>query len=106
MTDKTIKFSLIITLVLLVSISFYLVVNNTYKTTSDFVKIEVKNGDNLWNYYSQYGEYHNYSFYNFMSWVNEYNKINSDKLKAGDVIYIPIKTSSIESDVKFIASAN
>ncbi|MDF2946076.1 MAG: hypothetical protein K0S51_755 [Bacillales bacterium] len=106
MTDKTIRYSLIFILLLLVSISFYLVVNNTYKTSSDFVKIEVKKGDSLWSYYSEYGEYHNYSFYNFMAWVNEYNKINSDKLNAGDVIFIPIKTSSIESDVKFIASAN
>jgi cell division protein YceG involved in septum cleavage len=60
----------------------------------EYVTVTINNGDTLWGINESSKEFHQYSFVEFIEWVEEVNNINTDQLKPGDEIIVPIKNTN------------
>ncbi|QOR68649.1 LysM peptidoglycan-binding domain-containing protein [Cytobacillus suaedae] len=56
-----------------------------------YLEITISPGDTLWEINNAYKEQHNLSFSDFVTWVETNNGVNSNQLKPGDTLFIPIK---------------
>ena len=59
----------------------------------EFVTVTINKGDTLWEINETSKEYHRYTFVEFVEWIEEVNNINTDQLKPGDQIIVPIKNT-------------
>jgi LysM repeat protein len=61
------------------------------KDTSEYISIQVKQGDTLWELADKYEEKTSLSKDKFIKWTKEENKLNSDNITIGQVIVLPVK---------------
>jgi cell division protein YceG involved in septum cleavage len=66
--------------------------------TSSYEKVVVSQGQSIWKIASIYESDYSMSTQDFIKWVQEHNNINSENIKAGDVLTIPVK---VKKDIKF-----
>ncbi|ALC81153.1 MULTISPECIES: cell division suppressor protein YneA [Bacillus] len=75
---------------LCVSISF---ISFLGKSSSDenYVKIEVQEGDSLWNLAELMEDKQSLSKQAFIEWVTERNHLTTDSIKPGDILVLPVE---------------
>lgn len=90
MKKESFIFFCLLTFTLCASITF---VSFLGKSESDenYVKIEVQEGDSLWELAELAGDDPSYSKTAFIEWVTERNDLPSDAIKPGDILVLPIE---------------
>ncbi len=78
---------------LLISMTFA-ISDSTIQTHNQesYLEITINYGDTLWEINNAYKEKHNLSFSDFVTWVEKNNGVDSNQLKPGDTLFIPIKS--------------
>jgi hypothetical protein len=76
--------------------------DNNY--SEEFVTVTINKGDTLWGINENSKEYHGYTFVEFVDWVEDVNDINTNQLKPGDQIIVPIKNT--EKQISSFASTD
>lgn len=69
--------------------------NQLSEEEPEYVQIEVKPGDTIWDYAEQFKEHHRLSKADFVEWVTENNFLFDGKLKAGETIILPIESQTV-----------
>ncbi|MBD1379317.1 cell division suppressor protein YneA [Metabacillus arenae] len=72
---------------------FVLSVTGEQENLDHYVKIEIHEGDTLWDIAETYEENHNLPKQEFVKWVHTKNQLNLAEIKAGDTIVIPVEKS-------------
>lgn len=90
MKKESIIFFCLFTFTLSVSIS---IISIFGKSSSDenYVKIEVQEGDSLWELAELVEEDQSLSKTAFIEWVTERNHLTSDTINPGDILVLPIE---------------
>ncbi|MTH51824.1 LysM peptidoglycan-binding domain-containing protein [Bacillus mangrovi] len=65
------------------------------KAMDGYAKIEIREGDNLWDLATALKDKHSLTQMEFVEWVGQENSLNSIVLKPGDTVYIPVKKDTL-----------
>ncbi|WP_270181928.1 cell division suppressor protein YneA [Alkalihalobacillus sp. CinArs1] len=65
-----------------------------------YTEIELERGDTVLEIAEEYRDAHELSDRNFISWVEEANKIDADRIVAGDTLIIPVEANATALGVK------
>ncbi|WP_164462171.1 LysM peptidoglycan-binding domain-containing protein [Bacillus sp. FJAT-42376] len=77
----------------------------TDKALDKYAKIEIREGDTLWDIAEALEDKHGLSQMEFVEWVDKENHLSSIVIKPGDRIVIPIKKDQLyDLDSRIIAS--
>lgn len=68
------------------------------KDESRYVKVEIENGDTLWEIAEKYSEQHSYTTKGFIDWVEKNNTINGNHIISGETLVIPVKKDTIRNN--------
>ncbi|MGD6816058.1 cell division suppressor protein YneA [Metabacillus sp. 84] len=70
-----------------------------------YAKIEIREGDTLWDLAEELKGRHDLTSTEFVEWVNKENRMTSLVIKPGEELYIPVKKEEVyKIDAKMIAS--
>ncbi|MED1201905.1 LysM peptidoglycan-binding domain-containing protein [Heyndrickxia acidicola] len=59
--------------------------------TSSYERVVVKQGQSIWEIASIYENDYSMSTQQFIKWVQDHNNIDSETIKEGDILTIPVK---------------
>lgn len=76
-------------------LSYNVIEQLTGADVSEYVEIEVTEGDSLWDYANEFEEYHNLSNNKFISWVEEENELSGKWIKPGQKLFLPVKKEDV-----------
>lgn len=80
-----------IILLFIVCLIFSLIFLKDVTDSSEYVMIEVKQGDTLWGYAEEYLQYSGKTKDEFINWMVKENAIQQDMIYEGQVLLLPIK---------------
>ncbi len=89
-----IDFLVIISFVAVLIIVFVSLRTAAAEDYNQYTKIELEQGDTVLEIAEEYGTAHDLSNQKFVSWVEKVNRINADRIKAGDTLIIPVEANA------------
>ncbi|MBS2969093.1 LysM peptidoglycan-binding domain-containing protein [Metabacillus sp. KIGAM252] len=75
------------------------------KTLDEYAKIEIREGDTLWDLAETLKDKHGMSQTEFVEWVDKENNLSTIVIKPGDTVFIPVKKNELyQHETHIIAS--
>jgi|APAga8741244001_1050109.scaffolds.fasta_scaffold06952_2 LysM repeat protein len=72
-------------------------VNTLQEEPSEYITVQVKNGDTLWSIATEYSDKSKLSNEKFIKWTQDQNDIAANSIKVGEEIVIPVKKSKVNN---------
>ncbi|MBP3041253.1 LysM peptidoglycan-binding domain-containing protein [Bacillaceae bacterium Marseille-Q3522] len=82
-------------ILLFVSFVSTLILLGQHKSSDQYVKITVSEGDSLWSLSERYSNAHSYTPQDFIKWVEKNNGLSDDQIRPGDLLVIPVAKDQI-----------
>jgi hypothetical protein len=79
---------------LIASIVTYILQTADSEDKNRFIKVEVEQGDTLWDLSKSYANNHRYTDWEFVQWVEKNNGLHYYELQPGQEIMIPVEKES------------
>ncbi|MGA9287332.1 MAG: cell division suppressor protein YneA [Anaerobacillus sp.] len=89
-----IDFLVIISFVAVLIIVFVSLRTAAAEDYNQYTKVELEQGDTVLEIAEEYRTAHDLSDQKFVSWVEKVNRINADRIKAGDTLIIPVEANA------------
>lgn len=81
----------IMLLIGLLFLSSFIIINQLTKDDSDYLKIQVKEGDTVWEYADKYSKYTHMNNDKFINWIEKKNNLYNGEINAGQKIILPVE---------------
>lgn len=92
---KFIMSTLFLTVMMLCGIATVQVLSDSIDP-QEFVTIEVKEGDSIWEYSKVFNDFHDFTSNEFTEWVEKENDLDGNSILVGDKILIPVKINAVK----------